>query len=243
MVFPESVSAQEKVSGAGPQSVPRHTCPGNHQKTRMTGADPEPVPHVAVSSSNATSVDVSGPISRGRGQRVRTRKEGGLMTWEGRLGVVVKPAMAIAVVLAAAFPVTASSATAMELQPECQGRQATIVGTSGSDNLVGTAGRDVIVARGGSDDIESRGGNDVICAGRGRDDVLSGRGRDRVFGASGADELVGGADNDRLFGQRGNDVLLGNRGADLLDGGRGFDRGNGGRGSDTCRSVEIDINC
>jgi hypothetical protein len=166
-----------------------------------------------------------------------------VMSREGRFGVAVKAGIALAVLAAAVFPLMLSSTAAAQVGPQCRGLAATIVGTSGPDNLVGTAGRDVIVARAGNDDIQGRGGNDVVCAGRGADDVLAGRGRDRVFGGDGVDEFAGGAGNDRLSGQVGADQLAGNRGADLLLGGRGFDRGSGGRGIDTCRSVEIAVSC
>lgn len=58
----------------------------------------------------------------------------------------------------------------------CFGSHATIVGTSGSDDLVGTAARDVIFAGGGADTIHALKGNDVVCAGRGDDLILGGSG-------------------------------------------------------------------
>ncbi|HEX5984156.1 MAG TPA: hypothetical protein VFY69_08120 [Solirubrobacterales bacterium] len=64
--------------------------------------------------------------------------------------------------------------------PRCFGREATIVGTPGSDRLVGTHRRDVIVARGGRDTVYGRGGNDLICGGGGRDLLRGGAGRDRI---------------------------------------------------------------
>jgi Ca2+-binding RTX toxin-like protein len=56
-----------------------------------------------------------------------------------------------------AHPTLASAGT-----PTCHGESATIVGTSGADNLHGTSGHDVIVGRGGNDVIDGRGGNDTI---------------------------------------------------------------------------------
>jgi RTX calcium-binding nonapeptide repeat (4 copies) len=53
----------------------------------------------------------------------------------------------------------------------CQGRRATIVGSSRAEKLVGTQGADVIVGLGGADRIFGRGGKDVICGGEGRDVV------------------------------------------------------------------------
>src|SRR5687767_10966359 len=49
--------------------------------------------------------------------------------------------------------------------PTCAGKQATIVGTPGTDILTGTEANDVIVGGGGLDQIRGRGGDDVICAG------------------------------------------------------------------------------
>jgi uncharacterized delta-60 repeat protein len=63
----------------------------------------------------------------------------------------------------------------------CQGRGATIVGSSRGEKLVGTQGTDVIVGLGGPDHIFGRGGNDVICGGKGRDVLRGGRGRNQVF--------------------------------------------------------------
>jgi hypothetical protein len=94
------------------------------------------------------------------------------------------------------------------LQPaaKCKGKDATLVGTSGKDNIVGTSGNDVIVARGGNDRINAKGGKDLVCAGAGKDKVR------------------GGGGNDRLFGQGGNDVLNGGAGKDVCNGGPGKDK-------------------
>jgi Ca2+-binding RTX toxin-like protein len=64
--------------------------------------------------------------------------------------------------------------------PTCRGFAATIVGTSGSDEINGTNGRDVIVGLGGHDEIDGRGGNDVICAGAGNDEKFEGSASERV---------------------------------------------------------------
>jgi len=52
---------------------------------------------------------------------------------------------------------------------------ATIVGTSGNDNLVGTPNRDVIAGLGGNDKIVGLDGNDVICTGDGDDRIEGGQ--------------------------------------------------------------------
>ncbi len=91
--------------------------------------------------------------------------------------------------------------------PWCGGRAATIVGTSGSDELSGTQGRDVIVGNGGNDVIRSRSGNDLVCAGGGDDVVYAGAGVDRVVGGEGADIVGGGKGHDQLDGGPGVDTL------------------------------------
>jgi uncharacterized delta-60 repeat protein len=62
----------------------------------------------------------------------------------------------------------------------CQGRRATIVGSSRGEALAGTKGADVIAGLGGNDRIFGRGGNDVICGGRGRDVLRGGPGRNSI---------------------------------------------------------------
>jgi Ca2+-binding RTX toxin-like protein len=107
----------------------------------------------------------------------------------------------------------------------CDGIVATIVGTSGADELDGTPGRDIIHGRGGSDDIEGKGGNDVICGGGGNDDI------------------EGDAGSDRLFGQGGNDDIEGDRGNDFLNGGKGHDELDGGAGTDRCINGPVFESC
>lgn len=81
----------------------------------------------------------------------------------------------------------------------CNGRMATIVGTSSADNLTGTAGADVINGLGGDDVIFGLGGNDVIC---GND------GNDIMHGDPGTDQLLGGAGDDICDGGAGTDTAL-----------------------------------
>ncbi len=95
---------------------------------------------------------------------------------------------------------------------KCQGRRATIIGTSGDDVLRGTNGVDVIVGLGGNDAIEGLGGRDFIC---GMD------GNDRINGGAGHDRIDGGNGNDRLLGSGGRDILRGGAGADYCHGGKG----------------------
>lgn len=105
-----------------------------------------------------------------------------------------------------------AAAPALAGTPTCEGKQATLVGTDGRDELIGTSARDVIVARGGNDEVLARGGDDLVC---------SGLGADRVYGGAGADTLRGEADlrdedaggfflrGDVLDGGGGNDELVG----------------------------------
>ena len=151
--------------------------------------------------------------------------------------------IAVTVALSCAAAFVASVAPIAHAAPGCFGHPATIVGTSGHDELVGTEGRDVIVGRGGEDRISARGGRDLICGGALTDFVEGGAGNDRIKGGTGDDfvksgpgddrvwtgpgsqeGLFGGPGNDRLFGGPGErDGFLGGPGDDLMDGGRGSD--------------------
>jgi hypothetical protein len=139
-----------------------------------------------------------------------------------------------------AFSITQTEAT-------CLGEVATIVGTSGSDQIIGTPGDDVIVSQGGADDIEGLEGQDLVCAGAGADEVDGGEqadtvlgqaGRDDVAGRDGRDDLRGGDDDDELKGNRGDDDLLGGPDDDLLNGGLGTDDCGGGPGQDQLVACE-----
>jgi hypothetical protein len=109
-------------------------------------------------------------------------------------------------------------------KPLCQGRAATIVGTTGNDVLSGTKGADVIVALAGNDRVKGGGGADLVCAGAGNDRVEGAAGNDRLYGAAGNDLLLGGRGNDRLYGGPGADTLRGGPGKDRMNGGPGRDR-------------------
>ncbi len=99
--------------------------------------------------------------------------------------------------------------------PRCNGKRATIVGSTRGDRLKGTRRADVIVSLGGNDRISGGRGNDTICAGTGKD---------RISGGPGNDRLDGGTGNDTLAGQGGKDTLLGRSGKDKLQGGPGRDK-------------------
>ena len=88
----------------------------------------------------------------------------------------------------------------------CQGKPATITGTSASDTLTGTSRADVIAGQDGNDKIKGLGGNDRICGGNGKDTLKGGGGNDNLQGGPGKDTLIGGAGRDKLKGGPGKDI-------------------------------------
>jgi RTX calcium-binding nonapeptide repeat (4 copies)/Peptidase family M23 len=135
------------------------------------------------------------------------------------------------------------------LPPTCLGREVTILGTPGDDEMVGTDGADVILGRGGADRVQARGGADLICGGEGNDHLQGRAGEDRIVGGVGADVLAGGIGADLVKGQDGPDTLRGFTGADrlygedgndTLDGETGPDRLIGGPGVDAASFVTSD---
>lgn len=173
-----------------------------------------------------------------------------------RIMTVALSAFALAAALSLT-PSTHATQAGAQAKVRCHGRVATIVGTTGDDELTGTPGRDVIAGRGGSDHLRGLGGNDVMCAGDGEgSSVLSGGpGDDHLYGGfSWGDVLRGGRGEDLLVGRRldgqnellggpGRDLLRagyadhlsGNAGADTLLGGPGADELLGGHGNDVIR--------
>ncbi|MBI3152408.1 MAG: ExeM/NucH family extracellular endonuclease, partial [Chloroflexi bacterium] len=123
----------------------------------------------------------------------------------------------------------------LELDPDltCNGLEATIVGTTGDDEIYGTNGSDVIVGLGGNDVIHGGNGNDVICGGHGDDTLYGGNGNDTLVGSFGNDALDGGNGDDSLDGGDGNDSLNGQKGNDILAGGKGNDTLTGANGDDS----------
>jgi 4-amino-4-deoxy-L-arabinose transferase-like glycosyltransferase len=104
---------------------------------------------------------------------------------------------------------TAQVFTSRLVEASCLGREATIVGTEGNDQVEGTAAADVIVTLGGDDVIDGGGGDDLICAGGGND---------QIYGGDGDDSLEGEDGDDRLFAGPGRDVVSGGAGIDLCYG-------------------------
>lgn len=99
-------------------------------------------------------------------------------------------------------------------KPQCNGIEATLVGTENNDTIYGTSMDDVIVGLGGNDVIFGKGGNDVIC---------------------------GGPGNDVLYGNSGNDVLIGEGNLDTLDGGQGIDMCDASLEDKRARSCETEF--
>jgi extracellular elastinolytic metalloproteinase len=118
----------------------------------------------------------------------------------------------------------------------CNGRRATIRGTTGNDVIQGTNRADVISAGAGSDVITARNGTDLICAGSGNDGVRGGYTQDR--GPDKGDRIFGGAGDDVLSGNQGNDTIYGEAGNDGINAGTGRDTCSGGSGRNTFRSCE-----
>ena len=90
----------------------------------------------------------------------------------------------------------------------CGGKQTTIIGTEGSDQIAGTAAADVISALGGNDTVSALAANDVVCGGPGKDILKGGKGKDTLLGQKGKDALKGGGGKDICKGGKGNDTGL-----------------------------------
>jgi Ca2+-binding RTX toxin-like protein len=170
------------------------------------------------------------------------------------MSVVPRRIAAIALLgclVAAALVVTASGAESGPT-PRCDGRRATIVGTSGDDVIQGTEQSDVIWAGPGDDKVYGGLGNDIVCGGpgddlihggRGNDWIEGGAGTDRVFGDLGDDHLSGGGgDRDEVSGGLGIDTVNGGAGnEDLVRGDYGYDRMDGGPGKGDIASFSTSV--
>jgi len=130
----------------------------------------------------------------------------------------------------------------------CDGRVATIVGTSGNDVLEGTNGPDVFAALQGDDILWGFGGDDVMCGGVGDDLIVGGGGFDIIFGAQGDDEIYAAGEGTlfmplalddtrgaRIFAGAGNDLVYGSNRWDRMQGGPGSDVLYGFAGNDWMR--------
>jgi Tol biopolymer transport system component len=85
----------------------------------------------------------------------------------------------------------------------CQGKVATIVGTSASETLTGGPNADIISGQGGKDQISGSGGKDTICGDAGKDKLNGGKGKDVLNGGKGNDKLTGGKGKDTCIGGKG----------------------------------------
>ena len=156
-------------------------------------------------------------------------------------GVRAKTILAACIVLAVGFSgVLVAGPAAGAGSRKCLDRKATIVGTSGSDNIYGTNGSDVIVGGRGNDQIHGLGGDDFLCGEGGRDILTGGSGDDELSGDKGGDAIFGGSGDDFLNGGDQGDQLRGGSGDDDLQG-DGFrndpnDACDGGDGIDTARA-------
>ena len=118
--------------------------------------------------------------------------------------------------------------------PQCAGQEATIIGTTGDDQLTGTAKKDVFVALGGNDTILGLGGDDLVSP---RPAMTPSRARPATTSCAPAaattpsraatETTCCGAAAERPAGWR--------PGSDALRGGGGPDRCNGGPANDTER--------
>jgi len=137
----------------------------------------------------------------------------------------------------------------VDLGPEQDNIDATILGGAGDDTLAGGSGNDFIRGGGGNDEISGNLGNDDLWGGAGNDQILGDEGNDNMWGQAGSDTVVGGLGKDDLWGGDGSDqlsggydgdVIRGGDGKDTLRGGDGADSLNGGGGRDTVFRQEID---
>lgn len=114
----------------------------------------------------------------------------------------------------------------------CFGRDATIEGTPGDDELIGTADADVIVGGAGADRIFGGGGDDRICGGRGFDELVGEEGDDRISGGRGGDSFGFAYLGTRAIYDPGDDVHLGGLGRDSFSDILGNNEVRGGSGDD-----------
>ena len=149
--------------------------------------------------------------------------------------------MVIAGVFGATFALAGDRGPApRDLGGTCFGQRATILGTSGSDDLSGTGHADVILGFGGDDELDGGGGSDILCGGGGEDELSGRGGGDRLNGGRDDDAIAGGSGPDQLKGRGGDDALGGGGGNDKLGGGHGNDACDGGPGTDRTRTCETD---
>ncbi len=121
-----------------------------------------------------------------------------------------------------------------------QGRQWTMYGQGGDDQLKSGMANDYLYGGAGNDRLEGLWGDDELYGEDGNDNLDGSDGDDFVDGGTGNDELRGGWGRDQLYGSDGNDNLNGNDGEDFLVGGTGSDALVGGWRDD--RLIGVDPN-
>jgi pimeloyl-ACP methyl ester carboxylesterase len=117
-----------------------------------------------------------------------------------------------------------------QAQAVCDGRYATIEGTSNDEIIAGTPGDDVIDGGGGNDVIDGGGGNDFLCGGDGNDSLAGGDGNDTLGGGGGDDTLAGGD---------GDDVHEAGAGTDSCDGVSGLDSAD--RDCEATQNMDVEV--
>lgn len=136
---------------------------------------------------------------------------------------------------------------------------ATVIGTSGNDNLAGTSDNDILEGKGGADILDGGVGEDTVsyehsttglniflisggpsggdAAGdvfKSIENVIGSQFNDGIYGDGGSNKLYGSGGADTLYGWGGGDFLFGGDGnADNLVGSSGIDYIDGGNGIDT----------
>lgn len=113
------------------------------------------------------------------------------------LRILLGALLPAALLVPGAAPGAAPGASGAGAPVRCDGRVATLVGTSGDDVLEGSPGRDVVAGLGGDDLLFGRGGDDLLCGGRGSDGLVGGPGDDLLSTGPGARDEVSWDDADR----------------------------------------------
>jgi Ca2+-binding RTX toxin-like protein len=113
-----------------------------------------------------------------------------------------------------------------------QGRQWTMYGQGGDDQLKSGMANDYLYGGAGNDRLEGLWGDDELYGEDGNDNLDGSDGDDFLDGGTGNDELRGGWGKDEIYGDLGDDVLNGNDGEDSLYGGADNDKLNGGWDTD-----------
>jgi Ca2+-binding RTX toxin-like protein len=148
---------------------------------------------------------VDGDTLYGLGENGQVLTTTNLTRWTTLNALAPETARSIVVIDGVIYVGTTDSRIYKFWRPPCKGKQATIVGTNGADQITGTRAADVIVGVGGNDKLSGIAGNDLICGGAGKDTLKGGKGNDKLYGQKGKDTLKGGPGKDKLKGGAGKD--------------------------------------